>query len=243
VDRVCPLLGLVGDARTVIDGVDGGHRCHADAEPITLERQMQARVCLTDAHARCERFLAHVARHAGVAPGRSSFGDGLVSTRMVLAPEPTWRGIAGSARRARSGPMAAIGAGAAALGIGGVALATGILDGAGGVGAMPAPSSASATPSPTSTPTPTPSPTATPAPTPTFTPAPTPTIPPTPAPTPVPTAPPAPPAPPPISYAVQQGDTLASIAEQFGTTVAALQAANGIEDPDEIFVGQVLVIP
>ena len=42
---------------------------------------------------------------------------------------------------------------------------------------------------------------------------------------------------------MQQGDTLASIAELFGTTVAALQAANGIDNPDEILVGQVLVIP
>ena len=42
---------------------------------------------------------------------------------------------------------------------------------------------------------------------------------------------------------MQQGDTLAAIAQQFGTTAAALQAANGIEDPDEITIGQVLVIP
>ena len=42
---------------------------------------------------------------------------------------------------------------------------------------------------------------------------------------------------------VQEGDTLAAIAQRFGTTVAALQEANGIEDPDEIVIGQVLVIP
>ena len=42
---------------------------------------------------------------------------------------------------------------------------------------------------------------------------------------------------------VQQGDTLALIAAQFGTSVEALQAANGIDDPDEIVTGQVLVIP
>jgi len=45
------------------------------------------------------------------------------------------------------------------------------------------------------------------------------------------------------TYTVAQGDTLAGIAERFGTTVAALQAANGIDDPDEIVIGQVLVIP
>ena len=42
---------------------------------------------------------------------------------------------------------------------------------------------------------------------------------------------------------VAQGDTLAAIAQRFGTTVPALQAANGIDDPDEIVIGQVLVIP
>jgi LysM repeat protein len=42
---------------------------------------------------------------------------------------------------------------------------------------------------------------------------------------------------------VVEGDTLAEIAQRFGTSVGALQAANGIEDPDEIQVGQVLVIP
>jgi LysM repeat protein len=45
------------------------------------------------------------------------------------------------------------------------------------------------------------------------------------------------------TYTVQSGDTLAAIAAEFGTTAAAIQDANGIEDPDTIFVGQVLVIP
>ena len=42
---------------------------------------------------------------------------------------------------------------------------------------------------------------------------------------------------------VQEGDTLAAIAQRFGTTASAIQAANGIDDPDEIVIGQVLVIP
>jgi LysM repeat protein len=42
---------------------------------------------------------------------------------------------------------------------------------------------------------------------------------------------------------VAQGDTLALIAQRFGTSVQAIQSANGIEDPDEIVIGQVLVIP
>jgi LysM repeat protein len=162
---------------------------------------------------------------------------------MVLAPEPAWRGIAGQARRARTGPLALIGAGATVLGIGGVALATGILDGrldpgvaletgadaTVGVSATPSPS-----PTARATPSPTPIPSLSAAPTPVLTPVPT--VPPTPAPT---------VAPPPQTqqtYTVVEGDTLAAIAQRFGTTVARLQAANGIEDPNEIFIGQVLVI-
>jgi LysM repeat protein len=68
-----------------------------------------------------------------------------------------------------------------------------------------------------------------------------PTAAPTAVPTPVPTVVPTPP--PQQTYTVVAGDTLADIAQRFGTSVAALQEANGIEDPDEITVGQVLVIP
>ncbi|MEO6577965.1 MAG: LysM domain-containing protein [Candidatus Limnocylindria bacterium] len=45
------------------------------------------------------------------------------------------------------------------------------------------------------------------------------------------------------TYVVQQGDALAAIAQRFGTTVAAIQGLNGIEDPNEIVIGQVLRIP
>jgi len=172
--------------------------------------------------------------------------DGLVSTRLVLAPDPAWRGIAGRARRAPTGPLLAIGAAGLALGIGGVAVASGIVgDGLGGLGGAP---STSAEPSPTRTPTATATPTATPSATPTQTatpsPTPAPTAEPTIAPTVAPTvAPTAPPPPPQQTYVVQEDDTLAAIAQRFGTTVSALQAANGIEDPDEIIIGQVLVIP
>jgi LysM repeat protein len=161
---------------------------------------------------------------------------------MVLAPEPAWRGITGQARRARSVPLAVIGAVATVLGIGGIALATGILEGRLDPGialetGAAATVSVSATPSPSPTGRPTPSPTPSApsaAPTPVLTPVAT--VPATPAPT--------VPAPPPAqqTYTVVEGDTLAAIAQRFGTTVARLQAANGIEDPNEIFIGQVLVI-
>lgn len=39
-------------------------------------------------------------------------------------------------------------------------------------------------------------------------------------------------------YVVRKGDTLSAIASKYKTTVAALQSANGIKDPDRIAVGQ-----
>lgn len=61
--------------------------------------------------------------------------------------------------------------------------------------------------------------------------------------TPVP--PPVTPVPPPTpgQYVVRPGDTLNIIARYFGTTVYALQLANGIANPNLIYVGMVLIIP
>ena len=44
-------------------------------------------------------------------------------------------------------------------------------------------------------------------------------------------------------YVVQPGDTLSALALRFGTTVSALVEANGIANPDLIYVGQTLAIP
>jgi murein DD-endopeptidase MepM/ murein hydrolase activator NlpD len=44
-------------------------------------------------------------------------------------------------------------------------------------------------------------------------------------------------------YVVQAGDTLFRIAQRFGTTPEAIAAANGLDDPSLIRVGQRLVIP
>lgn len=242
VDRVCPLLALAADHRTVVDGVDSAHRCHAFTEPIALERQQQAQLCLTPRHDRCERYLQHVARR-GAAPGRATVADGLVSTRMLLAPEPAWRGIAGRARSARAARALVAVVAVIATGVTGVALAGSGLSGRFSILETATVPSASPTASPvaaSATPRPTIVPTAIATASPSV--MPEPTLDPTPAPTaepPVPTVPP----PPPQTYVVQAGDTLAAIAQTFGTTVAALQAANGIEDPNQIIIGQVLVIP
>lgn len=45
------------------------------------------------------------------------------------------------------------------------------------------------------------------------------------------------------TYIVQAGDTLGEIAKNYNVTIEALVTANGIDDPDRIEVGQVLVIP
>lgn len=44
-------------------------------------------------------------------------------------------------------------------------------------------------------------------------------------------------------YTVQQGDTLSQIAVAYGVSIDDLMAANGLNDPDSIFVGQELRIP
>ena len=44
-------------------------------------------------------------------------------------------------------------------------------------------------------------------------------------------------------YVVQQGDTLSGLAEDFGTTVEELMAANGLIDANAIQAGQTLLIP
>ncbi|RIK36451.1 MAG: hypothetical protein DCC55_27265 [Chloroflexi bacterium] len=46
-----------------------------------------------------------------------------------------------------------------------------------------------------------------------------------------------------MTYIVQPGDTLSSIARRFGTTVAVLVQLNGIQNPNLIRVGQQLLVP
>ncbi len=61
-------------------------------------------------------------------------------------------------------------------------------------------------------------------------------------PTPLPTFTPAPTSTP-VIYVVKANDTLLSIALEYGTTVAAIQQANGIINPSSLQIGQELIIP
>ena len=229
-DRICPYLALADDARTVADGFDAEHRCHALTPPAALERARQVQLCLTEAHARCERFAA--ARTAWLAASSGlprvapdvAFGR----TRLILEPEPAWRGLS-APPASRISRRALVVGGVAAIVVVLVLLgnAFGILGGA-----------------PASTPSPTPSPSTTAVATGSVAPKPSPSqASPTAVPTPVATAAPTPtPVPTPHTYVVKSGDTLNAIALRFGTTVAAIQAANGLTGPD-INPGDVLIIP
>ena len=101
-------------------------------------------------------------------------------------------------------------------------------------GLSPTPSIGQPPPAPTLTVAPTAPPVPEPTPTPPP-PTPTPTEPPVPTPTPTPEGP--------IEYAVQEGDTLFSIASAYGVSVDDLVDFNDLPDENFIFVGQVLEVP
>lgn len=44
-------------------------------------------------------------------------------------------------------------------------------------------------------------------------------------------------------YTIQRGDTLKSIADKFGTNTELLQKVNGIQNPDRINAGDLLIVP
>ena len=226
-DRICPYLALADDGRTVADGFDPEHRCHALSPPAPLERSRQVQLCLTEAHARCERFAA--ARTAGLAASSGlprvapdvAFGR----TRLVLEPEAAWRNLASSPTNRLSGPAILVAALALAV-VGLLVLGSlfGILNGG------PATESETASPFPSLSASPEAS------------------VPPasseasasaiaSSAPSVEASAPPQ------TTYVVKEGDTLNEIAQQFGTTAQAIAAANGISVSDVIDPGQVLIIP
>lgn len=224
-DPICPLLTLGGDPRAVSAAPDPAHRCSAGGTLTTIEREYQARFCLSGRYQSCERYAAHVEQGGAVGPAwRPAAADAsFASTRLVVESAP--RSVV--VRRPRRLGTA----GLIVLGLILVGVVIGWI-GLGGLGAIlgPGPTpTPSASPSAEATPTTTPEPSVSVEPsasaTPVVTPGPTPT-----------------PAPTPVTYIVQQGDTLNAIAQRFGTTAQAIMDANGLTS-DVINPGQVLIIP
>lgn len=51
------------------------------------------------------------------------------------------------------------------------------------------------------------------------------------------------PTPEPYRYVVEEGDSLGTIAQQFGVSAVSIMENNSLQDPNNVFVGQVLLIP
>ena len=234
-DRICPFLALGADHRTAVDGYDADHACHALNPPEALDRARQAELCLSEAHRRCDRYLAFLAAHAADSPDvpTPSADALLVRTRLVVEPDARRVPGMGEAPMGLSARRWVVAGGVALVGV--AAAATAVAGGFGG-GSGRQDASASPTASPTATALPSVSVPAEPSPEPsTSEPAE-----PTPRPTRSAAEPTATPAP--TTYTVQEGDTLSGIAAQFGTTAQAIRQANGLPS-DVINIGQVLVIP
>jgi LysM repeat protein len=239
VDRICPFLALRDDHRTAIDGYDRGHACHAQQPPEPLDRARQAELCLAESHRQCEFYLAYLSEHAAAAAAvpLPSSDTHIARTRLIVEPDTRRIGPAGAPTFGTSPRRWLVAGGIAAVGV--AAAATAVAGGFNNlVGGHAVPSVSertdSATPS-TATATADPTATATQAPS-----ASGPTAPPTATPKPqrTPAA-----TPQRQTYVVQDGDTLSTIANRFGTSVAAIQRANGLKNSDVINVGEVLLIP
>lgn len=222
-DAICPLLTLGGDRRVVSGSPDAAHRCAASGTLTPIERDYQARFCLTGRHETCERYLAHVEQFGPLGPAwRGAAPDAtFASTRLVMDSAP--RTLIGPRPR-RFGTAALIVLGLVLIGVLVAWLGLGGLTAIFGPSSTPEPSATGAS-------------SLTPEPSASVEPSASASVPPTPTPVPTPT-----PAPTPVTYIVQAGDTLNAIAARFGTTAQAIRDANGLTN-DIIQVGQVLIIP
>lgn len=215
----CPHVGSFDDPETHYSFVTDENACCVTGEPEFVRPSEQRAFCLRGGFARCPRF---------VTPG-SSLPQSPVSAFAWFE----------SVRRGRKWSTILV-----AAGLGLLALSVMVIWGfvfrvlltrpqeVLPTQVPPRTTTAILLPTPTATPsrtpTPTPSPTRTPTPTRTATPTLSPTVTPTAV---------------QITYVVQPGDTLFSIALRFGVAVDALMEANDITDPNAIFSGMELLIP
>jgi LysM repeat protein len=248
---VCPHLGLVDDPATYFLYPSSAQRCHAkDGRPTSIDATKQAQACLVVEHVRCGRYVppksvaTGLPMPAGVSAGSRSEPVGETSVRSRRRDSSREPGRREPGRRAVG--LALFMLLLIVVAATGIMLGSQLAGGSGGVtpdsatpGAMTSASPPASAPPPSLQPTPAPTlPPATSVQSPAATPAPTPKPTATPKLTPKPIA-----SPTQVTHVVTSGETLWSIAQQHGVTVAALQAANGIKDPDIIVTGQTLVIP
>jgi LysM repeat protein len=252
VDRICPLLAMAVDRRTVCAGYDPNHRCWSSNPLPVLDRRQQLTVCLTAAHISCPHLVGQATTDQSIPPDQR-----LGASRIIFEPETSLRGLASrstaahfSGRAVAAGLVVVVATGASAVSgtLGRVGEFAADLQSAAAdaVAPMMSPGHSLVKTTPSPSPMPTPSFVPEVVPSVDLTQAPEPTAPqPTPAASAVPTPVVAPvtEAPRQQRYVVQPGDTLGAIADRFNVTLAALQAANGIDDQNVISVGQVLIIP
>ncbi len=234
VQHLCPYLALGDDGRSVVDGYDPDHACHAVRPAIAVDRTLQVQLCLTESHPRCERLVAAQQTLAAGSSRRPAPDLVFLRSRLVLRPEGGWgtrvrRPLrSATRRRGRIGVVVLI----VLLALG--ATVTAAIYGAWIGPNLPPASSFSPTPSSA---TGSSSPQASAAATTSSEPSPSSTASASPVASPTPAASQ-------LTYEVQPGDTLNAIALQFGVSLEALRAVNGITDPDNVIVpGQVLIIP
>ncbi len=219
----CPYLGLADDPATHFAFATIAHRCGSPRGPREIGLTYQASVCLAANYPTCRRFSD--------APPRPEAGLSVAAARGApaldrVAGPARATGRTGRRRRFRVSLAVVVVAVFAIAAVAGWLMTRPSAPPAGGAAASPSASpvvspGASTTRSPSSTPSSaaSPRPTSTPGTSPTDA---------TPA---------------PIIHAVVRGETLSSIANRYGVTIAAIQEANGLADPNYIVGGQRLIIP
>ena len=237
VAEVCPYLtAATGTWRTATP--NRAHRCAALEPPGHVTTDKQRRHCLSVDHANCQIFRTARANRAavlapGVDPSAVAAADAarrpLARTAPLILEQP--RLSAPAARWPLDRALSQVALIALMVGAFGVLLLSRLTAGDPNPSAVPMPSieaSPTATATPTRRPTPTPAPSA--------------SVDPSAAASPSGGGAVVTPAPSFREYRVEAGDTLVEIASEFGTTVKAIQDANGLTGSD-LRVGQILRIP
>jgi LysM repeat protein len=230
--EICPLL-LSRDGTWVSAVPSKELRCWAVAPPAQPAAQKQRQLCLVGSHVSCATFRAAIAEEPGL-HRREGEGAGLwpdaAGVPVALEAVHARPGVSVSSPKA-GGQALLVGLMVVAFLVLVIARTNPLASGAPSPSASPVASAVASAAAPSVAPSPSPAASPDASPTPALASA-------TPAPsaTPVPSASQR-------TYKVKSGDTIASIAAKFNTTVKAIVKANNITDPRTIHVGQVLVIP